>query len=208
MKTNIITHITTSCNYDCSYCDVVKDKRNFSKKNLEELLIFIKNNKEYIDRFKFFWWEPLLVWNNIKYIINKSINEIWTNYEIVTNTSLLNDEIWEYFEKYFKIIFFSIDTENNFDYKKINNFIKKYNLKNKIYFNLVIYPWKENNSLEQFYKLYNLGFRGFNILPVYITKVWSQENLRKLSKIMKEILDLSLEDINLKLYWFQENLWE
>jgi hypothetical protein len=29
-----------------------------------------------------------------------------------------------------------------------------------------------------------------------------------LSKIMKEILDLSLEDNSLKLYWFQENLWE
>jgi hypothetical protein len=150
----------------------------------------------------------LLAWNNIKYIIKNSYENIWNNYEIVTNTSLLNDEIWEYFKKYFKIIFFSIDIENNFDYKKIKKLINKYNLQNKIYFNLVISPNKEKESLEQFYRLYELWFKWFNILPVYITKIWRKENLRELSKIMKEILDLSLVDNTLKLYWFQENLWE
>jgi MoaA/NifB/PqqE/SkfB family radical SAM enzyme len=51
---NIITHITTSCNYNCTYCDVIKDKKQFSKQNLEKLLVFIKNNKDNIERFKFF----------------------------------------------------------------------------------------------------------------------------------------------------------
>jgi len=208
MKFNIITHITTSCNYDCSYCDVIKDKKNISKKNLDNILDFIKNNIAYIDRFKFFWWEPLLAWKNIKYVIDETNKNIWKNYEIVTNTTLITNEIWEYFEKYFKIIFFSIDSENNFDYEKIVNFIKKYNLQNKIYFNLIISPHKEKHSLEQFYKLYNMWFKWFNILPVYFTKTWSKNNLSSLSKIMKEILDLSLEDKSLKLYWFQENLWE
>ncbi len=208
MKFNIILHITTSCNYNCSYCDVIKDKKQISSKSLEDILEFIKNNKDYIDRFKFFGWEPLLAWNNIINIIDNSKKFIWNNFEIVTNTSLLNDEIWEYFEKFFKIIFFSIDSENNFDYEKVEEFIKKYNLQNKIYFNLIISPNKEKNALEQFYKLYNLWFRWFNILPVYITKIWTEENLKVLSKIMKEILDLSLIDKTLKLYWFQENLWE
>jgi len=208
MNFNIITHITTSCNYDCSYCDVVKDKRNFSKQKLEKLLIFIENNKNYIDRFKFFGWEPLLAWNDIRFLIDNSKKYIWNNYEIVTNTTLLTAEIWEYFEEYFKIIFFSIDTENNFDYEKIEKFIKKYKLENKVYFNLIISPNKEKESLEQFYKLYNLWFRWFNILPVYFTKIWDKNNLQELSKIMKEILDLSLKDKKLKLYGFQENLWE
>jgi len=208
MKFNLITHITTSCNYNCSYCDVIKDKKNFSKKALEELLVFIKNNKNYIERFKFFGWEPLLAWENIKYIIDNSKIYICNNYEIVTNTSLLKDEIWEYFKKYFKIIFFSIDSENKFDYEKISNFIKKYNLENKVYFNLVISPWNEKQALDQFYRLYNLWFRWFNILPIYLTKSWNKQNLQELSKIMKEILDLLLEGNNLKLYWFQENLWE
>jgi len=208
MRFNIILHITTSCNYNCSYCDVIKDKKQISFENLKNILVFIKNNKEFIDRFKFFGWEPLLAWDNIKYIINNSTKYIWNNFEIVTNTSLLNNEIWEIFEKYFKIIFFSIDSENRFDYKKIESFIKKYNLQDKIYFNLIISPNEENNALKQFYKLYNLWFRWFNILPVYITKVWIGKNLKDLSKIMKEILNLSLIDKTLKLYGFQENLWE
>lgn len=208
MKFNIITHITTSCNYDCSYCDVVKDKKIVSKENLENILIFIKNNTDYINRFKFFWWEPLLAWKNIKNIIKNSYKSIWNNYEIVTNTTLLTDEIWKYFSKYFQIIFFSIDTENDFSYEKIEKFINKYNLGNKVYFNLIISPNKEKESLEQFYKLYNLWFRWFNILPVYFTKIWDKDNLWALSKIIKEILDLSLEDITLKLYWFQENMWK
>ncbi len=208
MKTNIILHTTTSCNYNCSYCDVIKDNKYISKQNLENILIFIKINKNFINNFKFFWWEPLLNFKHIKFIIDNSKKYIWNNFEIVTNASLLSDEVWEYFNKYFRIIFFSIDTENYFDFEKIWNFINKYNLKEKSYFNLTINPWDEEKSLDQFKKLYNMWFRLFNILPVYYTKTWTKENLWKLSKIMKFILDLYLKDNTIKLYWFQKNTWK
>jgi len=208
MKYNIITHITTSCNYNCSYCDVIKDKKNISNLDRDNIISFINFNKSNINNFKFFWWEPLLAFNDIKYIINKTKDIIWNNFEIVTNTSLLNDEIGIYFENYFKIIFFSIDSENYFDYNKINNFILKYNLKNKIYFNIVVSPWFENIALEQFKLLYNKWIRWFNILPVYFTKKWSKENLKKLSEIIKIILNKSILDDSLKLFGFQENLWK
>jgi len=208
MKSNIILHVTTSCNYDCSYCDVIKDNKNMSSKNLEAILTFIKNNKNYINRFKFFGWEPLLRFKDIKHIIKNTNNYINNNYEIVTNTTLLNDEVWEYFEKYFSIIFFSIDTENNFDYERIEKFIKKFNLQNKVYFNVIINPNEEEKSLEQFEKLYNMWFKWFNILPVYFTKPWSILNFKELSKIMKVILNMSIKDRHIKLYWFEENDWE
>lgn len=204
MKHNIILHITTSCNYNCSYCDVIKDKKKISKKILESILLFIENNKNYINKFKFFWWEPILRFEDIKYIIDNSKHHIGTNYEIVTNTTLLVDEVWEYFRKYFSEIFFSIDTENKFDYINVSQFILKYDLEKKIYFNLVFNPWEEDESFKQFNKLYDLGFRGFNILPVYFTKLWKKENLEELSIIMKKILDLSLKDNTLRLYWFQK----
>jgi sulfatase maturation enzyme AslB (radical SAM superfamily) len=54
MKTNLILHLTTSCNYDCSYCDVIKDQKNFSMQDLERILSFIKKNNNNIERFKFF----------------------------------------------------------------------------------------------------------------------------------------------------------
>ena len=203
MSVNIILHITTSCNYDCSYCDVIKDKRNISHQNRDAVISFIAKNKGSIGRFKFFWWEPLLAFKDMKYIIGQSHQDIGKNYEIVTNTTLLSDEVGEYFEKHFKLIFFSIDTENKFDYEKVEKFTRKYNLEKRLYFNLVISPESVDESLEQFKKLYERWFKGFNILPVYFTKVWEKEHLQKLAESMKYILDTSLQDDELRLYGFQ-----
>lgn len=208
MKYNIILHTTTACNYDCSYCDVIKDNIHLSLENREKILFFIKKNHWSINRFKFFGGEPLLRFPDIKYIISNSNNFIQNNYEIVTNTTILNDEIWEYLETYFSLIFFSIDSENSFDFDKVLPFIKTYNLEYKLYFNLIISPGNEHIAAEQFQKLYNAGMRGFNILPVYFTQKWEKEDLTNLSQVMKNILDISLKDKSLRLYGFTENLWE
>gem|GEM_PF-6481819 len=53
---------------------------------------------------------------------------------------MLNDEICDYLEKYFEIVFFSIDSENFFDYNNVFKLIDRYNLNNKVYFNLIISP--------------------------------------------------------------------
>lgn len=206
-KYNIILHTTTSCNYNCSYCDVLKDKQNLSKENISKVIKFIKRNYLNIDRFKFFWWEPLVVFENIKEIIDETKYYIKDNYEIVTNTSLLRDEVWEYFSSYFKIIFFSIDSENDFDYDRVFSFIDKYDLWKKVYFNLIISPWKELNAFYQFQTIYKKWYKNFNILPIYFTKEWLKENLLILSSVMKKILDLTSLDSDIKLYWFQSNSW-
>lgn len=208
MSYNIILHTTTACNYDCSYCDVIKDNIHLSWENREKILLFIKNNYKSINRFKFFGWEPLLRFKDIKYIINHSNEFINNNYEIVTNTTILNNEIWEYLEKYFSLIFFSIDSENSFNFEKVITFIQTYNLEKKLYFNLIISPGKEFLAEEQFQKLYQSGMKGFNILPVYFTKKWQKSDLIALTRVMKNILDLSLKDKELRLYGFTENLGE
>jgi len=206
-KHDIILNTTTFCNYNCSYCDVVKDKKNLDYQTLNNLIIFLKNNSDKINKIKFFWWEPLLVFENIKCIIKNSKDLIGNNYEIVTNTSILNDEIWEYFNKYFKTIFFSIDSENKFNYEKVYEFIEKFELHDKIYFNLVINPWTEDFSYFQYEKIYKYWYKKFNILPVYYTKIWTKENLQNLSYFMKKILDNSIIEKDIKLYWFQDNSW-
>ena len=204
---NIILNITTFCNFKCSYCDVIKDNKILDLNKRNKIINFINDNKWSIYKFKFFWWEPLISWLDIKYIIDETNESIWSNYEIVTNTSLLNDDIWLYFNKYFKIIFFSIDSENFFDYPKVFSFIKKFDLKDKVFFNLIVSPWSESKSLYQFYKLYNFWYRNFNILPVYFTKFWYKKDLYNFSLILKKIIDLSLNDKSIYLYWFQENIW-
>ena len=200
--------MTTLCNYDCSYCDVDKDGVFISRETRDDIITFLKNNKEYIERFKFFGGEPLLGFTHISHIIDETVGYLGNNYEIVTNTSMLSGNVCEYLEKYFSHIFFSIDSENNFDFPRVLKFINTHNLEKKLYFNLVISPWKELEAWEQFKKLYDAGMRGFNILPVYFTKEWKKENLENLSKLMKYILDTSLSDRTLRLYGFQENSWE
>ncbi|MDD2907724.1 MAG: radical SAM protein [Candidatus Gracilibacteria bacterium] len=204
-KYNIILHTTTSCNFDCSYCDVVKDKKQLDSEKLEIFINFIKKNKEQINLVKFFGGEPLLAFKNIKYIIENTANIIGNKYELVTNTSLLNEEICDYLEKYFEIIFFSIDSENFFDYNNIFKLIDKYNLKNKVYFNLIISPGKEAEAYNQFEKIYSSGYKNFNILPVYFTKIWNKDDLSNLSSVMKNILDKSLLDKEINLFGFQKN---
>lgn len=205
---NLILHTTTACNYNCTYCDVIKDNKIIPKENFGIILDFLQKNCSEINRLKFFGGEPLLNWKTIKFIIENSKNFLSGKYEIVTNTTLLRDEIWEYFEKYFGIIFFSIDSENNFDFEKVLNFITKYNLEKKLYFNLIIDPKNIEIAEIQFEKLYNSGMKWYNILPVYFTKIWEKDELEKFAKMMKKILDLSLKDKNLRLYWFYENSWE
>lgn len=206
-KYNVILHTTTSCNFDCSYCDVVKDKKQLEIAKIWIFLDFLKENRSEINLLKFFWWEPLLAFQNVKYIIDNSHDYFWNNYEMVTNTSLLSDEVCSYFEKYFKIIFFSIDSENFFDYEKVFSYIKSYNLSNKVYFNLIISPWKEDFAYEQFEKIYKSWFKNFNILPVYFTKTWTKDNLSNLSIVMKKILDKVVSDNQMNLFWFQDNSW-
>ena len=171
----------------------------------ERVIAFGMRNKNHIDTFKFFWWEPLLAYKEIQYLCDRL--PFRENYQIVTNTTLLNQSIWVYFRDTFKIIFFSIDTEHIFDFEGVTTYITQFELSEKIYFNLIISPGSERESLRDFMHLYDLWHRGFNILPVYFTKPWSQENLGNLSIIMKVILDLAHKDPTVKLYGFQENEW-
>lgn len=205
MRYNFILHTTTFCNYNCSYCDVIKDWKKLNQYQVNSVINFIKENNTFINNFKFFWWEPLLSFDSIKKIIDNTNKLLWNKYQIVTNTSILNDEIWMYFKEYFEIVFFSIDSENEFDYKKVIDFIINNSLEQKIYFNLIISPWKEQDAYNRFLKLYEKWFKNFNILPVYFTKYWSKDNLINLSSNLKKIIDKSVNDDKINLYWFQIN---
>lgn len=207
MKYNVISHITTACNFDCSYCDVIKDKKFLSSAQKQATINFIVNNHQHIQRFKFFGWEPLLASRDIQDVVSSTYEYIGKNFEIVTNTTLLTDDICHMLTEHFSHIFFSIDSENTFNYDKVLSFIEKYALEKRLYFNLIISPGSEELALSQFQRLYTLWMRGFNILPVYFTQPWSKENLQSLSMVMKRILDTSLTDASLRLYGFQENKW-
>lgn len=203
MKFSVIAHVTTYCNYDCSYCDVVKDNKKLSPEAVENLKLFINKNKENIESFKFFWWEPTIAFTDINNIISHT--HLWMKFHIVTNTSLLSEKIWEVFSDNFSRIFFSIDSENSFDYDYVTQFILKYSLWDRVFFNLIIDPDNVLDALNIFYKLVSKGCKKFNILPVYFKKPWTKDNLKALAQVLKSIVDSALKDNEIVLYWFQEN---
>jgi sulfatase maturation enzyme AslB (radical SAM superfamily) len=204
-KYDFLIHTTTICNYDCSYCNVKKWKQKLSQKVILYLINFLQNNYKYIETLKFFWGEPTLAFNEVKRIINNA-KIIWgLKLEIVTNASILNDEIWNYFSKYFSTIFVSIDCENKFDFEKFFSFVDKFSLKNKIIINLMFVPWKLEEIYEVFLKLYDEWYKNFNLLPVYQTLAWNRKNIKLLSNLLKNIIDLSIEKKDIFLYGFQKN---
>lgn len=204
-RINCIFHITTACNFNCSYCDVIKDNKRIHLSVRQKIIDFINRNHQQIESFKFFWGEPLIAWNDIKYIIDHS--SLQRRFSIVTNTSLLNEDIFLYFKNHFWKIFLSIDTENPFDSEKIVSYIEKYGLKERIYFNVIVQPESISLSMQQIRTLYQSGMRGFNILPVYYVRVWTKDQLRELSSNMKELFSFFEKDSSIRLYWFQENGW-
>jgi len=209
MKFEIILHITTSCNYNCSYCDVIKDGKKIKSGDRDYIIDFIKKNYKNIWSFKFFWWEPLLVFENIQYIIDNSQGEIdYDFFEIVTNTSLIKKLHLEYFNKNLKTLYFSVDNENIFRDDLFLNIINNYpKLENKIYINLIVDPKKIKESKKVFDELYKLWFYGYNLLPIYFTKAWSKQELQDLAVFIKYILELSVKDSKLRMYWFINGEW-
>lgn len=207
-KIELILNITKKCNYNCSYCWVVKNNSTLWKdEDVKEIVKFIKENYELIDSFKFFWWEPLIEKKQIMKIIDKTKHLLLNKYDIVTNWFFLDDDIWEYFSKYFREIFISVDLENNIDLEKLAKFIKKFNLEKKVIFNIIINPWEEKDIYEKFLEIYSKWFKNFNLLPIYFTKLWKKEDLLNLSLTLKNIIDKSFNDKNLYFYWFQKNNW-
>ncbi len=210
MKYSIINHITSSCNYNCTYCDVIKDGKKLDVEKIDEIIEFIKINYKNIWDFKFFWWEPLLVFRQIEKIIVNTKKYIENDFfEIVTNTSLLSDKHLDFFSNNFKTIYLSIDNENNFNKDLFNKIINDYNtIEKKIYINLVIDPAKIKQARELFFELYNLWFKWYNLLPVYFTKTWTKHQLLDLSNFIREVLDISLNDKWLRMYWFIKEKWD
>lgn len=204
-KYDFLIHTTTICNYNCSYCNVKKWKQKLSDETISHLVNFLQNNYKHIETLKFFWGEPAIVFEKIKKIIDNTKIIQNLKLEIVTNASVLNDEIWNYFQKYFSIIFVSIDCENKFNFETFFNFIDKFSLKNKLIINLMFVPWKLEEAYKIFLKLYTKWYNNFNLLPIYQTLARDKENLKLFSNILKNIIDLSIENKNIFLYGFQKN---
>lgn len=197
MKNNILIELVISnqCNKRCKYCDLNFSNNFQTKESIDIFIRFLKNNLENNNfLINFFWWEPLLKFDLIKYFLKNTKNYSNINYSIWTNWLLLSEEKYEILKKYNVEIYFSIDTET---YNHI--FQKKFLLNyEKLKINFILNPNTIDFSFYIFEKLTDFWFKNFNIIPVYLTINWDLESLKKL----KKFVDFSKKFKNLNLEYF------
>jgi len=129
--------VSNICNFDCKYCFVEKlysSKERISVQNDANNKIMSKENaKKYIDIMinhikknernnlfiQFFGGEPLTNWPVVKYVLdeykngeNHGINIL---YSIITNGSLINEEIAKYFKRFDVNVIISFDSPKGTD---------------------------------------------------------------------------------------------
>lgn len=143
----ITLHVTNGCNLKCKYCYANEGTYNSSKglltqQKADDFLSFCQNSFDKIERIMFFGGEPLLNLNVMSYICdsfhlkykNNDISYI-PKFGIITNGTILNEQIIEFIRKYISNITISIDGPQEINdknrifkngsgtYMHINNFI-------------------------------------------------------------------------------------
>lgn len=193
----LIYILTYDCNLRCKYCDIDKRIDNMSRYIIDQSFKFFEKNGISFDKIKFFWWEPLLQINNIKYIVNELSNNNATFY--ITSNSTLVDKSFIYFIKKNNIkVTFSIDW--NYKTTSLNRVLKNgSSISNNIINNTKQYSsnirvnqvitWETSKLFfDNFIYIYNLWVRDFNFLPAYY-KEWSKDWLKNLKDGFAEILN-------------------
>jgi len=151
------------CNFNCPYCLQPKGKLKTKKLDIERIASFILNNP--IKEIRFWGGEPLLYIDLIREIVaGLEHNNIIINKTMVTNGSLLNENITNYLKH--KAIFTCLSYHEEMDpnclkwlsrleYKSINYLITKQSL----------YLWDLINLKDKFDATFN---QDIYIIPGYV----------------------------------------
>jgi uncharacterized protein len=103
---NLTFIVTDDCNFNCTYCVQIKEKKTINNACIETAVDFFypflkQNEQVYIG---FYGGEPLLAYEQIKYAVclmqekNKTGNKK-INFSMTTNGSLLTDEMLDFFNR-------------------------------------------------------------------------------------------------------------
>lgn len=195
--------LTNQCNKRCEYCDLDFRNKSLSYDDLDLFVDFLSKNKANYT-INFFWWEPLLEFEKLRYFLEKSKKYV-NRFTIWTNWFFLDREKLDFFSENNVFIYLSID--NITLWKDLNLvLIKEYS--KIININFINDPDYLSNSLDLYKKIKNFWFKNISFMPVYTTKKRIRENLVKLKIIYDNILSNSL-NINLTSFcyynWFSSD---
>lgn len=203
----ILIYMTLECNIRCYYCVVNFKKEYISVDTLDNIILFIKNNR---DNFwnvsvEFFWWEPLLVFEKIKYFVLNS-EKLNIKYKITTNWILLDRDIIDFFDKYFSSVYISFSDLFIKNIKLLSNiykFISK-DCINKYAITFIYHPDKCYKEHFKFLKLIIwIWFKNLNILPIYMYKNYTKQDFDNLKIFLFLIKKIS--NVKYEYFYFMEN---
>jgi MoaA/NifB/PqqE/SkfB family radical SAM enzyme len=181
--------LTLRCNLNCFFCPIKKRSKTLNFEVAKKGIDFFLSLENHQKTIKFFGGEPFLEFNLLKKIIlyaelkSRELNKK-IKFLITTNGILLKDTIISFLEDH------NIElTLSSHHFKKINK-KRNYQIINfsKNSLTIDVPPEKAKNLYTEFIEFYNLGFRGFNLLPVYYV-YWSQQNLNIFAQNLKKIKD-------------------
>lgn len=188
--------LTKQCNKRCQYCDLDFNNISLSYKHIDLFINFIIKNK--VDcKINFFWWEPLLEFDKIKYIIN-NLDWVLTQYYIWTNWLLLDEKVLSYFKE--KNIKIHLSIDNITLWKNLNlETISHY--KENIIINFVNDPDYMENSIKLYDIIISYWFKNIAFMPVFSTKKWTKNSLSLLRKTYNYIKS-NTKETTLDKFWY------
>lgn len=172
--------VTNYCNKACNYCCIKFNWKKIDKINIDYLIDYLSFHRNDYNKctINFFWWEPLLNYENIVYFIEKNKNPK-INYSIWTNGLLLNSEMLNFFKKNNVKIIISFHSDIWNSYKLLFNFfLLDYE---NIEINFIVSPYNIEENYKKIDSAIKFWFKKINIIPVILTQRWNKSSLIKLS---------------------------
>lgn len=198
--------VSLNCNYACLYCHASsrkweENKFNMSRETAKKVVDTIFQTSSWYVNIEFQWWEPLVNWDLIKYIIEyaKEKNLVYNlnlYFNIITNLSLMDEEKLTYLLDNNVWISTSLDWN-----QEVHDYNRKF-VTGKWSYEIVTHWIKRiNEELKKRNKSY---------------KIWTVATVTKKSlSFAKDIIDsyieLGLDRIFIRPvnpYWFAGNLWK
>lgn len=203
----ILIYMTLECNIRCYYCVVNFKKEYISFETIDDIILFIKKNRNnfWSVSVEFFWGEPLLVFDKIKYFVLNSL-DLDIKYKITTNWILINNDIIEFFDKYFSSIYISFSNISIKNLKVLSN-IYKYISKNCLKKYAITFIYHPDKCYKEHFKFLKLiiwiWFKNINILPIYMYKNYTKQDFDNLKIFL--FLIKKINNINYEYFYFMEN---
>lgn len=194
MKT-LDLYITKICNLNCEYCyvDLQTSESSFNYVKFSKRI----NLLEY-EHIKFFWWEPLLKWQDIKNIITSiKDKDEKIKFTIVTNWLLIDEEKIDFAKKY--NIEFVISVHKTWILKLKDKFKKLYEINNLVWFSFIFEEWNFSFPYKIFEILVKYWFKNFIFVPEIYSN-WDEKNIFSLNNELNKILNLYSKN-NINIQW-------